>query len=251
MGCWKRAVRLGVCLAGASTALLLAGSSRRLDAQGAPSGGAPGVSLHAGVWEWGNRGYAEEFGASYPFANHCDRPVVVTFDSRGVPFVRVLPRVDAAPGTHPIAVTLVTPLWPDLPRCTDLKGPLVVESSGSESEKGSCRATRTVYTVTAHVHWWDRPAPPPKLAVAGPDACTVWWNTGQRPPNAPTISEETCVDTIRKFAAAYREWLVAAAEGQPPDRWSWLPTTAQIQTLSVEAALEMKVRADRQRRPGP
>ena len=40
------------------------------------------------------------------------RPVVVTFDSRAVPFVRVMPRVDASPGTHPIPVTLVTPPWP-------------------------------------------------------------------------------------------------------------------------------------------
>jgi hypothetical protein len=249
--CWQRSARLGVCLAGAFTAWLLTGSTRRLDAQGAPSGGNRGVGLYAGTWEWGDRGYATEFGASYPFTNNCDRPVVVTFDSRGVPFVRVMPRVDAAPGTHPIPATLVTPPWPDRPRCTDLKGPLVVESSGYESEKGACRATRTVYTVTAHVHWWDRPAPPPKLEVAGPDACTVWWNTGQRPPNAPTLSEETCVDTIRTLAAAYREWLLEAAQGQPPDRWSWLPTAEQLATISVEAALQMKARADRQLRPGP
>ena len=157
-----------------------------------------------------------------------------------------MPRVDAVPGSNKIPITLKTPDWPDLPQCFDLKGALVVESSGYATGAGVCHPSRSTYTTRAHVHWWDCPPPPPKLKVAGPDGCTVWWNTGARPPGDPALSEYACLDAILKLAAAYREWVIAAAAGQPAERWAWLPSPAQIDTMSIEALLQMKQRADAQ-----
>jgi hypothetical protein len=226
-------------------AAILAILAAHADAQGG-TGGTPGAEVFSGVYDWGERSYEDEYTDMFEFVNNCDRPVVVTFDTRTVPFLQVMPRVDVAPGKNQIPITLEAPGWPDVPRCTDLRGALVVESSGYASDAGVCHPTQTTYTTTAHVHWWDRPAPPPKLKIAGPEPCVVWWNTGQRPPSTPEPGETACLDTIRKLADVYREWILAAAAGQPAERWAWLPTATQIASMSIDALLAMKRRANEQ-----
>lgn len=234
--------RMSCPLAAAVLLVLSLGTiASHLRAQGGAGAASLAPKQMAGTYDWGDRHYATTFTDNYEFTNHCDRGVAVTFDTRGVPFLGVMPRVTAAPGTTKIPITLTTPAWPDRPQCTDLTGVLVVQSEGYEAADAICHPVERTYTVTAHVHWWDRPAPPPKLEVAAPDACQVWWNTGERPPSA---SPETCLSSMRELALAYRDWLDAAIDGHPPVRWQWLPSPAAIQTMDIEALLAMKRRAD-------
>jgi hypothetical protein len=211
-------------------------------AQGGMGQQGPGVRQFVGTYDWGSRFYDDEFTDKYEFENNCDAPVVLTFNTTGVSFLSIKPSDwTAKPGRTEVPVTITTPPWPDRPQCTDLTGVLIVSSSGYDAEDGVCHPSQRSYTVTAHVHWWDRPPPPPKLKVAGPDACTVWWNTGLRPQAA---LDQTCLDTIRRLGALYRDWVLAAAAGQPPEEWSWLPSAAQVVSMSIDGLLKMKERAD-------
>lgn len=229
----------------AGIVLLLASASAYLAAQGAAAGvSGPAVDRYKGTWDLGKWSYEQEFGLTYPFTNKCDRGVAVTFDTRDVPFLSVMPRVTAPAGkTTEIPIILKTPKWPDQPESTELRGTLIVSSSGYETEAGVCHSFQSTEMVAAHVLWWDRPPPPPKLKVAGPSDCTVWWNTGQRPPNAPRLSEEMCVDPIRSLAADFRERVLDALWRLDPERWKWLPSVAQVRTMTIDKLLAMKKRA--------
>ena len=219
---------------------LALGAGVFLLSQSVSSQATPPTDRYVGTYDWRTRHFDETFGDKYEFVNNCDQPVTLTFDNHNVPFLLVMPRVDVKPGKNEIPVTLTTPAWPDVPQCIDLKGTWVVESTGYEAGDAVCHPSITTYSVSAHVHWWDRAPPPPKLRAAVPDACRVWWNTGQR----PNATDAECLEPIRRLAAEYRKWIEPALAGRPAYEWSWLPSAVQMASMSIEELLLVKAKAD-------
>jgi hypothetical protein len=95
------------------------------------------------------------------------------------------------------------------------------------------------------------PPPPPDLnadpaqavQVAPAGACGRYWQGGPMP-------AMNCRDQLRGFALEYQRQLSPLAQADP-DRWSWLPSEAQIGAMSEQESIGFKQRADGQRGATP
>ncbi len=211
------------------------------------------------MWDWSALG-ALQYDSTYTGTLHLSNDCKVPATFRIVPEVPGMTHsgdVSVAPGASmDVVMTLKSPNRPAAPTEIDrsdpanpvrrwratLRGRIRVAYAGYEDAEYICYGRTGITLVFARFAYAE--LEPQKEKVVRPDDCSVWWNTGQRPPNNPTLSEEQCVDTIRKLAANYRERALAPLAKQNPQRWAWLPSPEQIASMSIGELLAMKARAE-------
>ena len=208
------------------------------------------------TWDWSALGlldYETLYTATLPISNSCKVPVTVAIASQ-VPALTHRREVTLLPGqSYEVPFLLLTPPRPALSMpppdrsnathqaCVRLRGVVAITSAGI-SGGVECPPLSSTIEVVGHVHW--RQAEPSAAKTARSNLCARWWNTGQRPPDAADL-EARCTDTIRAFASALRERVLDAPARLDPPSWAWLPSVAQIQTMTVEQLVAMRVRAMR------
>jgi hypothetical protein len=221
----------------------------------------PAAPAGANMWNWSALGplaYDSTYTGTLRLANDCKVPATFIVTPE-VPGMSSGGNVTVLPGASmDVAMTLKTPNRSAAPTeidrsdpanpvrrwRTELRGRIRVAYAGYEDEEYVCYGRTGVTLVVARFEHAE--LEPSKEKIARPDDCTVWWNTGRRPPNNPSISEEQCVDRIRKLAAEYRERALDPLVQKDPQKWAWLPSVAQIQSMSVAELLAMKERAAEQ-----
>lgn len=218
------------------------------------------------AWEWGSRGAPLESETEYQgtlyVTNMCTSTELVEVDVRDIPGLVVNGGVTTVvvPGQTtkivPATYTAKPPLLfrtngglvfgddrdndPRHRLCYVPRGGVVLRHAGDER----CLPKETFFEVTAHVHAKTVAPPPPPPApekLLTPDPCTVWWNTGQRPPG--DITEAQCAETMRALAALYIERSLRPLAEASPAAWSWLPSPGAVMSMSVADLLAMKARA--------
>jgi hypothetical protein len=104
-----------------------------------------------------------------------------------------------------------------------------------------CYAKLTTYTVTGHIHF--RPPAPPKgpEKLATPDVCEVYWKTGEPPAQ---LGDKDCTEKFRELATQFITAFLDPYIQNAPEEWSWLPSTADIQQMSMDQLLAMKKHAE-------
>jgi hypothetical protein len=266
-----RALALTSALLAAAIASAVAGAARAADvADGQPpvnafqagaggSGATPTQKAGAdGDWPWDVLGpliYDKEYPGTLVVENACKTTETVSISAKSYPGLAVPPTVAVPPGKVDVKMILKTPPRPTPPAylavppgtdpghllCSNLRVPVIITYGGRQGDPPCLPAKRTV-TITAHVHYVAPPPPPPKLKVAGANACTVLWNTGQRPATVPNIDEE-CTAEIRELAAAFRMRVLESLRRLDPEKWKWLPSVDQIATMTTGELLAMKAKA--------
>lgn len=218
----------------------------------------PAAPAGSNMWDWSALGalqYDSTYTGTLRLSNDCKVPATFTVTPE-VPGMTSGGNVTVLPGASmDVVMTLRSPNRPAAPTEIDrsdpanpvrrwraaLRGRIRVAYAGYEDANYICYGTTGITLVFARLEYAE--LEPQKEKIARPDDCTVWWNTGQRPPNNPTLSEEVCVETIRKLAADYRERALVPRAKLDPARWDWLPSAAQIASMSISELLAMKARA--------
>lgn len=215
--------------------------------------GEPHIVNAAGAWEWGELVYGRTYPTALLVTNHCETEEAVTITVEGLPYLDIPSRVtipplasvtvDAAITTPPPPEVLITghETLPEGGIFVDIRDARVIVW---HPWNPPCGPKRERYEVSGHIHF-----PPEDPAgggdsgpedLAAPDLCTVYWNTGQRPPGL----EEDCTERMRMLAVHYRERILASAAREEPAAWGWLPSAAEIRDMDVESLLAFKARAD-------
>ena len=210
------------------------------------------------MWDWSALGplqYDSTYTGTMRLSNNCKVPATFKITPE-VPGMTHSGDVTILPGASmDIVLTLRTLNRPAAPTEIDrtdpanpvrrwraaMRGRIRVAYAGHEDADYICHGMTGITLVFARLEHAE--LAPRKEKIVRPDDCAVWWNTGQRPPNNPTLSEEQCVATIRKLAADYRERALAPLAKQDPQKWAWLPSAEQIASMSISELLAMKARA--------
>lgn len=235
------------------------------------------VSNATGDWNWGELFYDGTYATSLQVRNDCatPEPVYITHDLQ---YLVIQSTAVIPPGGTVVPATIKTPPTPPPPLATGAPGqpgygwvqpPHYDPASGNSVRlpgepkfhqpnfldvKGTveawhpwrdpCMPSRTVWTVTGHVHF--RP-PPPKggdggpQRIATPDPCVVYWNLGEPPPG---FDGRDCTDVFRGLALDTVTRLLAPLAAGSPDDWAWLPESGGISTMTSEELLALKRRID-------
>ena len=236
----------------------------------------PGAHAAQIDWDWGERFFEQKFSVLLNIKNHCSSPQTVsifTTDLRSLSFPSA---VTVPPGKQGLdvrgQVTLPSaPIpsglpgepavgWVDLdpgyippgvpppqlhqPNFVSISGALVTWHPWSPNSGGeNCLPARTTYVVGGHMHW--RP-PNPEDEDSGPsqiartDPCVVYWNTGERPPQAAGID---CTPKIRQLARHFIDKVLPNYRSNAPKEWSWMVEFGDVDDKSVDQLLDMKKRA--------
>ena len=218
----------------------------------------PAAPAGASAWDWSALGPLQDdkaYKSTLRISNGCKVPATFTLTSE-VPWLTTGGNVTVLPGgSMDVQVTLYTPPRPAAPTEIDrrdpanpirkwraaLRGRVRVAYAGYEDANYVCYGTTGITDIVARVEWAEYE--PQKDKTARADDCTVWWNTSQPPPNNPNITEDECVEPIRTLAADYRERALVPRAKQDSERWAWLPSAAQIVSMSISELLAMKARA--------
>lgn len=238
-------------------------------------GGAKGSGLNntfmgtgGGDWDWGERYYGAVFDAPIEVTNHCTTPQPVSFFTEKLPFLTLPPTVTVPSGTTTIMGSVQLPDEPPpplhsgdghidfgpiiippgmmpppklhQPNFEEIEGTVIVWHPWAPAD--DCNAARETYTVTGHIHF-NPPGPPDRgpERLAETDVCTVWWQTGERPAQA---GDADCTAKFRELAAAFIERILPPYVLNAPEQWMWLPGTGELGSMSAEALLYMKARAE-------
>lgn len=213
-------------------------------------------------WPWGELVYDRVYETSIEVVNECRTAENVSIEVEDLPLVSLPPhvtvpafssidlpvRIETPPGPDP--ATLVPPpgivpadYWDSI--FLDIDGTVVLDHPWKYyGDDESCGAVIEVYDVTAHVHL--DPDPPSGGGGGGPpwrmDACQVWWNTGEPPPDV----EGDCTERFRALALHWLDHVVGPLAETDPEAWAWLPSATEILGMSAEELIAMKKRADAQ-----
>lgn len=219
--------------------------------------GTPSIRLAAGDWEWGELVYGETYPTKLTVTNKCETPETATITVNDLPYLEIAKQVTVpARSSIDVEAKITTPPPPNiiltghetLPEdgiFEDIKDASVV--IWHPWNPPHCMPKRETYNVTGHIHFPpDDPGggaadpQPQKLLTADP--CTVYWNTGQPPPDL----EEDCTEKMRVLALHFRERILAGLAERSPGDWDWLPSALEIRAMSVPELLGFKARAESQ-----
>lgn len=237
----------------------------------------PPIRNASGNWPWGEMFYGREYETTLVAKNRCDAPQTVNVFVHDLPYLKGLPTQVEVPALSEVdlPVTIETPPEPDppinptpfdpsapgfgwvpppdlppqpnpfdptapkwhQPNFLPVKGRVVLWHPW----KGNCQPRRVTYHADGHIHFnppddsADRG--PEKLAT--PDPCAVYWNTGEPPPG---LEGRDCTETFRGLAVALLERVVTPRAAADPDTWSWIPTVADVQSMSADELLAVRDR---------
>lgn len=236
----------------------------------------PGAHASKVDWDWGERYFQQQFPVLLNIKNHCASAQSVSIFTTDLSYLEFPKQVTVPPGKRgldikgkvtlpkapiPSGVPGEPPMgWVDIdpgyippgmpppevhqPNFVSLSGSLVVWHPWSPDLGGKdCLPARTTYNVGGHMHWRppepeEEDAGPSRLATTHP--CVVYWNTGERPPQA---SAGECTEKIRGLARHYIDKVLPSYRSNAPKEWAWLVKFGDVNTKSAVQLVEMKRRA--------
>lgn len=241
--------------------------------------GTPGIRNAVGSWDWGELLFDRTYPGKLTVRNKCESPQVVNVFVYDLPYLQGLPDEVPVPALDSVEVSMkiVTPPEPDPPvnptpfdptapgfgwveppnlpprpnpfdpTAPEWHQPNFVPVDGRvvlwHPWTGNCLPRRVTYEAAGHIHW-DAPDEEAEdrgpEETAKPDPCAVYWNTGQPPPD---LEGRDCTETFRGLAIAFLEKILHPRTEEDPEAWAWLPSAAELQSMSVEGLLAFKQRA--------
>lgn len=210
-------------------------------------------------WDWGEVIVsAVEYRGNLKLRNECDIDVTVTF-ALEAPYIKFLyllnyPDVSLRAGEEREVMANVK-----IPRppCTLFLGPGQAGWNPYPPFGGRLRLTYVgqgdrcltkieEYPISGKLVFPKGPCPddepkPEKLQTTDP--CMQWWLTGERPESTVDL-EAACLNPIRELAAAFRERALEPIAATDLAKWKWLPSAAEIRSMSIADILAMRARAE-------
>jgi len=214
--------------------------------------GSPHISQLAGDWEWGELFYDHSYPAQLTVTNTCETDEVISVTVENLPYLTIPSTIEVdANSTKIVECTITTPPAPDIfltGHESIPEGGIFVDIKDAKvifwhPWNPPCNPKRVVYNVTGHIHFApeakdEEDGGPTHLATTDP--CTVYWNTGEPPPDL----DEDCTEKIRILALHYREKIYQHNVNADPASWSWLPSGTAIRGMSVSELIAMKNKID-------
>ncbi len=236
----------------------------------------PGAHAGRVNWDWGERYFEQQFPVVLNIKNHCEASQTVSIFTTDLPFLSFPSQVTVPPGKQGLDVHGKVKLgkppipsgvpgepamgWVDLdpgyippgmpppdlhqPNFVGLTGTVVVWHPWSPDMGGKgCLPARTTYTVSGHIHWSP---PQPEDEDDGPsqlartDPCVVYWNTGERPPQA---EGKNCTAKVRQLAGHFVDKVLPNYRSNAPKEWTWLIEFGAVDDKSINQLLTLKDRA--------
>lgn len=237
--------------------------------------GSPGFAASAVDWDWGERYFEQEFPVVINIKNLCDSTQTVSIFTTQLPFLTLPSKVSVPPSKAGIDVPGKVKLpgppiptnnpseppmgWVDLdpgyippgvpppklhqPNFVSIFGEVVVWHPWAKDTGGAeCLPARTTYTATGHIHWpppEPEPGPPEPFGFATVPPCTVWWNTGEEPPQR----EQDCTRAIQQLAERFVAKVLPSYRTNAPADWEWFESFGRVRDKSITELLAMKARA--------
>ena len=239
----------------------------------------PPIRNATGNWPWGEMFYDKTYETELVATNRCPTPQTVYITVHDLPYLKGLPDQVDVPGDSEVdlPVTIETPPEPDppinptpfdpsgpgfgwvqppdlppqpnpfdptapkwhQPNFLPVKGRVVLWHPW----KDNCQPRRVTYNADGHIHFNPPDDTPPDRGpekLATPDPCTVYWLTGEEPPN---LDDQDCTETFRGLAIAFLETVIAPRAAEDPDAWGWTPTVDQLQSMPSDELLAFRDRA--------
>ncbi|MFK7977677.1 MAG: hypothetical protein AB8C02_16195 [Halioglobus sp.] len=236
----------------------------------------PGAHASKVDWDWGERYFEQKFPVLLNIKNHCSTAQNVSIFTTDLRFLTFPSSVTVPPGGAgldvqgkvvlpgppiPTGLPGEPPMgWVDLdpgyippgmpppklhqPNFVSITGTVVAwHPWAPDSGPKGCLPARTTYSVGGHIHW--RP-PEPEEEDAGPsrlattDPCIVYWNTGERPPQARAGQ---CTTKIRQLARHFIDKVLPSYRSNAPKEWRWLVEFGAVDDKSAQQLVDLKKRA--------
>ena len=231
--------------------------------------GTPNVATTRANWPWGDLYYDDNYPSKLIISNTCKARQPVHLFVNNLPYIS-LPSAVTVPGEGQLEVEIkidtppepAPPIMagPNPPGWGWVKPPPMIRAAVDAPTFhqpnfvniqgnvvawhpwiGDCLPARDVYAVSGHIHFRP-PEPEDPSSKDEPALCEAYWKLGRPPAD---LEDEDCTERIRQLATHYRERVLAPYELRAPKRWDWLPSSEEIQQMSIDDLLVMKARAER------